>query len=59
MNTIPLRSALAALRIAAKPMRTPGKYVASGFIDPLDEAPQSNVNNNGSGHHLDDPCFAK
>jgi hypothetical protein len=40
-----------------KPMRTPGKYVASAFINPLDQVPESNPNNNGSGNYVNDPCF--
>jgi hypothetical protein len=42
-----------------KPLPTPGMYLATARINPNKSIAESNYNNNGSGKHIEDPCFGK
>ncbi len=42
-----------------KAMSAPGQYIASAIINPNKSVPESNLNNNGVGGYVSDPCFGK
>ena len=42
-----------------KPLPSPGMYLAMAHINPNKAFAESNVHNNASGTHVEDPCFGK